>query len=147
MSRLLLLGLVLFSACGVPPASFVGTYVGIFSVKGTCSDGRALDESYDAGWSVFQQGDRLTIATNGGCSPWTATVAGDVAYVDSKDCGLIQDDDDSFWPTLAEATITLKEGVLDVVGGFHDKSTTPELDGGTCDCTTVLSSMLMKQQP
>jgi hypothetical protein len=140
-----LLCLVLLAGCA-GSADFAGHFTGPFQVHGTCADGRTLEHAYQAEWNVTQKGDTLSIATNGSCATWTATVQGDWAEVTPKECGQSGGNGYLFWPTLAQATVSTTPEGLSAVGGFQDKATTPELDGGVTTCTTVLAAD-MKRTP
>lgn len=136
--------LLALSACGTP-ANFAGSYTGPFEVTGSCEDGRAMKHNYTARWEVTQKGERLSILTNGSCGTWTATADGDAALVDDKDCDESGGNGYLWWPRLTGASLSLTDGGVHAVGGFHDKATTPALDGGTTTCTTLLDAQLKRQ--
>lgn len=66
--------------------SFDGTFSGTLSEATICDNGQAVSSQTTTTIELQQNGSTLAIVTTDGCAPFPATIAGNVATIQRKEC-------------------------------------------------------------
>lgn len=114
---LLVVGTLSF-ACG---PGFEGTFSGILTSTGSCSDGSGGSSSDSFTWRIAEDAKLLTITTRGSCDPVSARVAsnGVSATFEPRNCPSFSNGTYSYFPQVTGGTVRLSNDDLIVAMQFY----------------------------
>lgn len=147
MKRLLLVLAVSLVACGgedeptqgnPPPSApdFSGTWRGIASVSGSCSDNSVINSSQDLQVVVSQNGSEVSFASTGACGIMEATANGSTATLKPKSCQPQVSSAGTFQDSIASGTARLDTATrMHVSVRFNNVWQDSAGNHGTCDYT------------
>ena len=117
---------------------FDGEFKGTYTISSICNDGSGGSQSVVSDWIVRETAGKLTIVTNGACSPLTATINGRTASVLPQSCqSQVTADGETWVPSATSGTLRLTDtGDLNIAYQLHWSFSGP-YGTGYCDDTAA----------
>lgn len=133
------------SACGgdSDPVDFGGTFSGMLTATGPCSDGTTANFSSSVTMVAAHDGNSFSASGDSLCAAISAHVTGAVATLDPKACAPITKASRTDTPAVTGGSITVNGASLAV--SVEEENSISNNNGGNWTCTLTISGALTKR--